>query len=74
MRGRTCDVWGHEPALVAPRCAFSACEMGGKWERALSLLNVVRERGIAPNVIGFSAAISACEKGWEVGAGAVAPG
>ena len=40
---------------------------GGKWERALSLRDEMRERGVTPNVISFNAAISACEKGgkWE---------
>merc|ERR1712118_57970 len=41
--------------------------MGGQWERALSLLDEMRERGVSPDVISFNAAISACEKGgqWE---------
>ena len=40
---------------------------GGKWERALALLDEMPQRSLEPNVISFNAAISACEKGsqWE---------
>ena len=30
-----------------------ACEKGGKWERALLLLDEMRERGVAPDMISF---------------------
>ena len=38
-----------------------------EWERALELLEEMRERGLKPDVISCSAAISACEKGgkWQ---------
>ena len=47
--------------------AFSACEKGGQWEQALSLLKEMQDAGVTPDVISPSAAISACEKGgqWE---------
>ena len=46
---------------------ISALGRSRQWERALSLLDEMRERGVTPDVISFSAAISACEKAgkWE---------
>ena len=49
--------------MISFSAAISACEKGGQWERALSLLGKMRKAGITSNVISFSAAISACEKG-----------
>ena len=58
--GLTFDVFSFSAAI-------SACEKGGQWERALSLLDEMRERGVTPDVISFNAVISACEKAgkWE---------
>ena len=46
---------------------LARCKQGGEWERALSLLRETRQRGLQPDIISYSAAISACEKGgqWE---------
>ena len=46
---------------------ISALGRSRQWERALSLLDEMRECGVTPNAISFSAAISACENGgkWE---------
>jgi pentatricopeptide repeat domain-containing protein 1 len=43
--------------------AISACEKDGKWKRALSLLDELRERGAVPDLFSAIAAISACQKG-----------
>merc|ERR1712151_1120289 len=53
--------------VISFSAAISACEKGGQWERALSLLEEMRDMSVTRNVISFSAAISACEKGgqWE---------
>ena len=40
--------------------AISACEKGGQWEKALDLFKDMRSQGIKPNVITYSATISAC--------------
>ena len=52
--------------MIIFSAAISACEKGGQWERALSLLDEMRESGVTPNVFSFNAAISACEKGGQV--------
>lgn len=46
---------------------LSACARAGRWERALGLLDDMQLKGLAPNMISYSAAISACSKGgcWE---------
>ena len=58
---------GYVPNVITFSAAISACEKGGQWERALSLLTEMRAQGVEPNVISFNAAISACDKGaqWE---------
>ena len=45
--------------------AMSACERGGQWQRALSLLHDVHEGGVAQHVMSFKVRISACEKGGQ---------
>merc|ERR1711966_189895 len=46
---------------------ISACEKGGQWEKATSLLKLMHAAGLQPDVITYNATISACEKGrqWE---------
>eukprot|EP00966_Prymnesium_polylepis_P093678 2167735-Prymnesium_polylepis.1 len=58
---------GVEPNEFSFSASISACEKGGQWERALSLLDDMQRRGVRPNMFSFNAAISACEKGgqWE---------
>ena len=51
---------GCEPDVYSFNAAISACEKGGQWERALSLLSEMPRCGIEPDVYSFSAAISAC--------------
>ena len=38
-----------------------------QWEKALHLLQEMKDRGIKPDVISYSSAISACERGKAVG-------
>ena len=42
--------------------AFSACEKGRRWQRALKMFEEFSNQGIRANVITYSATISACEK------------
>ncbi|CAE8603692.1 unnamed protein product, partial [Polarella glacialis] len=42
--------------------AISACEKGGRWVRAMSLLDELGWRGVHPDTITYNAAASACEK------------
>ncbi|CAE8597308.1 unnamed protein product [Polarella glacialis] len=48
--------------------AISACEKGGQWQLALSLLRTMPDMRVTPNEVSYSAAISACEKGgqWQL--------
>jgi pentatricopeptide repeat domain-containing protein 1 len=39
--------------------AISACKKGGKWKKALELLEEMQAKGVEPNVYTYSAAISA---------------
>merc|ERR1711966_109308 len=57
---------GIQPDVVTYNAAISACEKGGKWEKALSLHKEMRGDGLKPNVISYSAAISACQKGTQL--------
>lgn len=38
----------------------------GEWERAVGLLEDMRERGLKPDVVTYSALISACQKAGQV--------
>ena len=51
--------------VITHNAAVSACEKGGQWKQALSLLKGMQDAGVARNVVSFSAAISACEKGGQ---------
>ena len=51
--------------VISFSAAISACEKGGRWEQALSLLKEMLDAGVALDVISFSAAMSACEKGGQ---------
>ena len=44
------------------KAQYTRSKLCGEWEKALALLRKMREAGMTTNVIGFSAAISACEK------------
>lgn len=48
---------------VCYNAAISACGKGRQWQRAVGLLDVMREKGIAPDLISYNAAIDACGKG-----------
>ncbi|CAE8591706.1 unnamed protein product [Polarella glacialis] len=53
---------------ISYNAAISACEKGGQWQLALTLLSLMPEAKVVPNEITYSAAISACEKSgqWQV--------
>ena len=53
------------PNVISCSAAISACEKGGEWEQALSLLSSMPGVQVMPIVISCNAAISACEKGDE---------
>jgi pentatricopeptide repeat protein len=56
------------PNQFSYNAAISACEKGGQWQLALSLLNTMADMRVIQDVISYSAVISACEKGgqWEL--------
>ena len=47
--------------------AISACEKGGEWALALSLLSSMPRMQVTHNEISYSASISSCEKASPVG-------
>jgi pentatricopeptide repeat domain-containing protein 1 len=57
---RSCGV---APNLITLGGAISACGRGSQWQKALGLLDEVRQRKLAPNIIVYNAGINACEKG-----------
>ncbi|CAK0792569.1 unnamed protein product [Prorocentrum cordatum] len=64
------DVGGETGAQCDYSAGISACEKGGQWQRALSLLSEMWEAKLEPNVIPwvtYNAGISACGKGeqWQ---------
>ncbi|CAK0903265.1 unnamed protein product [Prorocentrum cordatum] len=54
-------------ARLSYSAGISACEKGGHWRQALSLLSELSEVSLQPDVIIYSAVASACEKGrqWQ---------
>ena len=44
--------------MISLNAAFSACEKGGQWEQALTLLHKMCDPGMTANVIGFKVAMS----------------
>ena len=48
---------GVAPDVYSFNAAISACEKGGQWERALSLLDEMRSAGVEPDVYSFNAAL-----------------
>jgi pentatricopeptide repeat domain-containing protein 1 len=48
------------PDVIAYTAAISGCSEAGEYEHAMSLINEMREEGIQPNVMTFSAVINAC--------------
>ncbi|CAE8615408.1 unnamed protein product, partial [Polarella glacialis] len=53
------------PNEISYSAAISACEKGGQWQLALSLLSSMPVMKAIPNEISYNAAISACEKGGQ---------
>jgi pentatricopeptide repeat protein len=53
------------PDLITMNSAISACEKGGQWQKALTLLESMPRLGLQPDVITMSAAILACERGGQ---------
>jgi pentatricopeptide repeat domain-containing protein 1 len=51
------------PSVQAYSSVVSSCEAAGKWQRAIGVLQSMREEGEIPNLYCLNAAISACEKG-----------
>lgn len=41
---------------------MTACGSSGNWKDAVSLLREMKGKGVAPNLISYSVAISACAK------------
>ena len=56
----------HGSTLVMYSAGISACEKGGQWPEALSLLREMGDVKLEPDVVpNNNAAISACERGWH---------
>ena len=53
------------PDEICYSAALGACEKGGEWALALSLLSSMPRMRATPNEISYNAAISACEKGGQ---------
>ena len=53
------------PDDVVYNAIISACEKGGRWQRALALFQTMPEQRLVPDVVGYGAIISACEKGGQ---------
>ena len=51
--------------VISFNAVISACEKGGQWQRALSLLDDMHRAGVTLNAISFNAAILTCEKGGQ---------
>lgn len=57
--GLTPDLWTYNSlASVLGSC--------GEWERAIGLLDDMREKGLKPDVVTYSALVSSCEKAGQV--------
>ena len=54
-----------EPDVITYGAGISACEKGGQWPEALSLLRQMGDVKLERDVITYSAGISACEKGGQ---------
>ena len=48
--------------VITYSAAISACEKATQAQKALELLEEMRQKGLEPDVITYNAAISACEK------------
>ncbi|CAK0894342.1 unnamed protein product, partial [Prorocentrum cordatum] len=55
----------HRFITVSYNAGISACEKGGQWQRALSLLSEMWQAKLEPNVISYNAGISAWEEGGQ---------
>lgn len=49
--------------VLSCNTTISACEKGVQWEVALKLLQEMVHEVLMPNVVSYSAVITACEKG-----------
>ena len=57
---------GISPNEIAYNAAISACDHGGQWEMAVSLLDELRTRAdLRPTAVSYSSAISACGRAGE---------
>ncbi|CAB1098432.1 unnamed protein product [Ectocarpus sp. CCAP 1310/34] len=63
-RGRT---GGPTPDVVSYSATIMACSRAGNWERALGLLEQMREDGLEPNSTTFTTMISAWRRDWGYG-------
>ncbi|CAM9675773.1 unnamed protein product [Ectocarpus sp. 8 AP-2014] len=63
-RGRT---GGPTPDVVSYSATITACSRAGNWERALGLLDQMREDGLEPNSTTFTTMISAWRRDWGYG-------
>jgi len=51
-----------EPDVIGYNAGISACEKGGQWQQALSLLREVWNIKLKPEFTSFAIAISMCEQ------------
>ncbi|CAN0425577.1 unnamed protein product, partial [Ectocarpus sp. 12 AP-2014] len=58
---------GPTPDVVSYSATITACSRAGNWERALGLLEQMREDGLEPNSTTFTTMISAWRRDWGYG-------
>ena len=54
------EVTGSSPDVIAYTAAIGGCAVAGEYRRAIQLLKEMRGKGVEPNVVTFTAVISAC--------------
>ena len=48
--------------VVCFSAIISCCQKAGQWQPALTLVDAMLQRNLAPNLVTFNAAISSCEQ------------
>lgn len=57
---------GIPAGLIAHNAVMVACDRGGVWEDAMTVMREMRNEGITPDVIGYAAAIRYVNVKWKL--------